>query len=274
MANEITYNNYSEDTKPKPLGRNETVLYRVYGTYDPVKKKGRLMTAVNIPATDVIQDKKTGEMVDIALIKRIGQGGVPDLMDLWIGSQTQCLLMLRGNRARDRKIYEYLEICNYNASNKNRLEDVKKIVERVDPAENARCYLKEGRLATDALMVVREMSDDEVRKFYKDSGQASTEDISILRFRLEALAQEAPKKFIRKGGTTTDSIDAILRKASSKGLIVFDRETSSWQLPDKSKICDVPRGFGKGQYPPLVDHVTGSDEGQALYKELRAELKI
>lgn len=268
----LSFDHVPKELRPPRLKRGQIAKFRVHGTYDPVTKKGRLVTAMRIPYKDVILNED-GEDIQIELIDRIASNGDVKYMDLWITSQTSNILLLNGSRAKDRRVYEYLMMSNINAQNPNRDPSVPKLVEPIDEVENAKMRRSLKKLKREAIRMAEDMSEEEIRAYFKGKGAVERKDIYILREMVENDAETDPEAFMSKGVTSDKKLDTELRIASKKKVIRFDQEVSAWYFGDtEEKICDVPRGIGISRYEELANFITKNENGDEIFQTIQEAL--
>lgn len=270
----IEYNKYSEELRPKPLKMGQRVTYCIYNTYD--KKTGkptRTLSSLIFPNTDVIYDDHQDKWVPIALTLGRAEDGSPRLIDLIITDQMANLVTVTGGRARDNAIYEYLELCNFNADNPNRDKNQEILIERFDRNSFAKKRRVERAKKREAVQIAEALSDQDVINWHISKQRASNRDMEVLRQEIEDYAEDYPDEFLTSGGEVAVELDELLRTAGKKKIIKFDKAASTWQKSDGKSICTVPKGFNISQYKELANWITNNPEGDDLLTWIKEELK-
>jgi len=272
MKKEI-FNNYHKKTRPKPLAKGQREVYRVAGTFNPLTKKGRLKSALRIPPKDTIWDKNKEEYIDIALVDRHSPNGETIFKQVWITSQTNCMIVLTGGKANDAKLYEYFEMCDYNGTKEDRDVSKKILFERVDEGKNAKAYNDIKKETRKAVRIAEDREDEEVKLYFTSKGVAISDDMNVNRMKIEDIAETNPTVFLRGMSTKSDKIKDELKRAADMGVIRFDKVESVGYFADDSKICSVSKGIGSSRYGELLDYLVSDKAGNKAYEEIKAELK-
>ena len=270
--NTLNFSHIPDSIRCKPLGKKKTCAFRLYNSYNPITKEMKMVSAIRIPYRDLIVDEE-GNEYQLELVDKKQANGNPKYMDLWITEQMGGILLLHGKKISDSRIFQYLSMSNYNASNPNRDSSVRPIVELVDEVEGAKTRRSLKAKKREAEMMAEEMTDAEVRQYFASSGGNAHRPMETLREMLEHEAGENPDLFLKKGHTRETEINGNLKLASDADIIVFDKEDNSWIWPQGDVICPVKRGIGVSRYGTLLEHVTMSESGQRVYDRIKAELK-
>jgi len=274
MKKHQDWNDISKESMPPKLKRGEKAVYRILGIKgDPARPETfKIPSAVNVPGKDRVYDSTKDEYVDIANIKSVGVGGKMKCHSVWFQKEYNGVLVLDGSRRDDAEIYEYLELCNYNASNKNRSQDVKAIFERVNPTAQAEEKRKTRSTRRQALNVAADMNAADVRDFAATMGWDDKQDLVVLRDLIEDYADNNPTEFIKKSKNKQNSLSALINRAKKAGVLKFDNRSNGWKWADSNEvICTVARGTDKVE--GLVVHITESTNGPEVIKTLQSALK-
>jgi len=237
------YNNYSDKVRPK-LKKGQTVVYELLG---PLREE------YFIPNTDLI--KINDEPVQIAAIRRIQPDGKPEFFNITFQARSNCRIILSGNSARDAKLYEFFELCNFNKSNENRDENAKAIFKRYDREEISKTKRSDKKIQREAIRLAEDLSDDEVRKFFEARGENPATGIHTLRDRIEEFAEKKPEEFLKFSNNEDSQLLTELKIASGRGVIVYDKEDWKWKFADGTEICKVKRSANVDAYKDLVDKI-------------------
>ena len=117
------YNNFSPSMK-RTLKQDERASYRILNVRPDPDNFGKFLmpAAHQIPSTDQIYDKQKSEFVNIAAIESQNEKGEPIFLSIVFSANNLGYIFLNGNNSVHQKMYQFLELCNYNASNKDRSE--------------------------------------------------------------------------------------------------------------------------------------------------------
>ena len=215
--------------KVTPLKKGQRVIYELIDIKDnPLavnRKEPELPFIKGVPAKDQIIVNNNGEqeVVDIAFIESFRQGGEPVFGKIQFRKAQAGAIILSGDKASDLKQYEYMERCNFNESNPNRNKSVIPVFKRRNYQEE----LKKDRIRRkdlrDALNMVEEMTDVELRKFAV-ALKVTGEDDDEIRTKIEQWAEKNPEKFLAMTENRDLSIMSILDVAKKKKMITVEMQ--------------------------------------------------
>ena len=240
---------------------------------DPTKPETlKMPSAVNVPVKDRVWDAEQENYVDIAYLTGIGLQGRPQFGEIWFEKEFNGMLVLSGDKRRDAEMYQYLELTNYNASNPNRVDDSRVIFERVDPAKKAESKRKERNAKRTAINMAAEMSASDVRNFASSMGWDESQDLVVLRDKVEEFAETKPSQFVKQVKNKQNEIKALVNRATKAKAIKFDTKTNSWTWVDSAEvICSVSRGSARVE--GLVTFLVENPNGAEVMKSLKTALK-
>lgn len=271
VYNEV--NAIDKKTKPVALKRGESATYRLLGvkinSKDPSKTK--VPCSQNVPNRDRIWDENKSEFVDIAMIASIGAEG-PAYRTLWFEKQNLGTIVLQGGAVRDAEAYEFMELCNYNASNPKRDETIPALFYRVDLKKESDSRRKGRSTKRQALNLAAEMGAADIRNFVAMMGWQEDQDLVVLRDKVEEYAESHPEEFVRRSKNKQNAIYALISRAKTARVITFDGASNTWKWSDsQEQICTVARGTKKED--SLVAHLVESEHGGEVLKALKTALK-
>tara|TARA_R100001510_G_C7650660_1_gene208195 strand:- start:1829 stop:2650 length:822 start_codon:yes stop_codon:yes gene_type:complete len=271
-----TYNDINaidKKTKPTALKKGESATYRLMGveinSKDPSKSK--IPCSQNVKNRDRIWDANKNEFVDIALIDSIGPNGAT-YKQVWFEVSAMGTIVLNGGSVKENEIYEYFELCNYNASNPNRDETITPVFFRVDPKKASEAARKDRTTKRQALNIAAEMGAADIRNFVAMMGWDENRDLIVLRDKVEEYAESHPDEFVRRSKNKQNAIYALISRAKSARVITFDASSNTWKWVDsQEQICTVARGTKRDD--SLVAHLVESDNGSEVLKALKLSIK-
>lgn len=223
----------------------------------------------NVPATDRIQ--QGGEYKDIAAISKIGKGGeVQQFTDILFLKTSGWELVLDPKSIVENEIIQYLELCNYNATNPNRDPQAESIFYRLDPVKEAKDNLSKEKLYNDAVHRAFNMDVDALKQFVASRGQSDTQDVAIMQELAVAAAKADPAAFLSLD-VNQEVYAATITRAKEKGLIKFDDAAKAWKWVDTNEVIR--------KIPKTSDAIQGfasylkTEEGNAVFQHLQEKTK-
>jgi hypothetical protein len=271
----VQFNQIPKDSilreKIKPLGPKDKVRYRLKGSVDPTKPGKFFGASKFIPSTDTVVDPKTGDVYDIAYIEKVGQGGVPEFGDIYFEEEERFSKVLRGNSAKDVRLYEYLELSNYVDGNEDR-DSSRAMLERVVDGMDERTKRDTRRKKADAVKVAEAFTDEEVLNFIRANRLPDPGEAEARRWKIEEYAEKNPDAFAKAPTidftALYDDIDT-LKKAKA---LVWNSTTRTWLTFDGKEILPVKKGFGVSHKDELARFLM-QKEGTSWLSWLKEELK-
>lgn len=270
------FNNVSPElVKSTKLKPGEKVVYRILNIQrnpmDPTKWAIPSIKAV--PPVDQIYDEKAQEYVDIAAVRTVDPKGEHSFHEIHFYGNQGGMLVLNGGRAADQEIHSYLSLCNYNASNPNRDTTKEAIFEFVDESARSEKERKNRNLKREALNAAYDLSGDEVKNFIAALGQDDTRPMDVLRNQLESMADSDPKAFLDLINNKQASMKAVINRAVSKGVILFDSESSRYTWPNGEAILTVARTTAGDAADELVSFCVSSVKGEKVFQTIQSKSK-
>ena len=268
------YNNLSDKLIQKTkLKKGETVTYRLYGITKAPMDPSRLAIPMykNVPPIDQIWDEDKQEYVDIAAVKSVDAEGNHTFHEILFSKAQAGHLTLVGGRGSDQEIHSYLSICNYNTTNPERDNTKEAIFELVDEEAKAERESKVRNLKREALNAAADLSPEDVKNYSAALGEDDTKKVSILRSKLEQMADEDPQGFLDLLSNKNAVVKATINRAKSKGVVIFNEEQSRWEWPNKEAILTVSRG--SSAVDELVTFCITSTKGEKVYDTIQSKSK-
>lgn len=271
----IRYNEIPKDsvllTRIKTLGPTEHVKYRVFGSYNP-RKPGKISGRTTVlPSSDVITDPKTGDVYDIAFIQGMGPGGVPNFGEIIFDDSSYFTITLRGGSATDRRIYQYIELCNFLKDNPSRDQNKSVLIERVDETEDFK-YKRDGRKRVQAaLNAVEAMSDNEIINFIRANRMPDSGTNESRRAAVEDFAEKNSEKFAQMPSVDYTALYDTVDAAKKAKIIVWNNVTRDWTRFSGELILQVKKGFNVSQKDELAQYLM-SKAGKADLDWIKVEI--
>lgn len=270
------YNNWSEGSKPEivKLKRGEVKRFELLNLRKDPQNQGKVKAPhlVVVPLTDHVVDSE-GNVVNIAPVYGIEGDGKPRILKIAFRSRNLGSITLYGNNPEDVVKYEYLQLSNYNAGNKNRDPYITPIFKEIIPKEDAINNLKLRAEKFKAESLVHKLSDAEVLKYFKSRGEAAVGDVETFRERLFVIALGDPKKFTEEYSDITRASRLIAGSALSSKLVMIDHQSKFLKLTEtKDTLCSVVGSMTDDSITTELAVYLDSDEGAATKMHLQKEL--
>lgn len=221
---------------------NKTKVYKLIN----IRKNpntGRLTAPVSltIPTKDVIY--KNGKQVPIKFSTGSLQAADNSIID--IKSEIEFKNGYLWVKPHEVDLAKYLDICNWNISNENRIQDKKAIFELVDEGKTKREDMKDLDLRYEAVDIVKEMTTEEMEACAKVLHINADQEAAAIEYDLKLRAETDPSWFL------DNSIEDIVLKgkffkAIDYGIIKFDRHHRSFawgHIDDGTLIARAPSGI-------------------------------
>ena len=126
----------------------------------------------------------------------------------------------------------------------------------------------------EAMNVAAELSAAEVREFIASLNKDEKRDISILRDELETFAEKDPSGFIKLSKDKNKTIQAKVKQAIDKKIIMFDRAESTFMWASTGEtIVQVPRSSKSSYLQGFTNFVLTNKNGESVYEEIVKLLK-
>jgi hypothetical protein len=266
------YNQFSAAMQ-KRLKPDERATYRVLNVRPDPDNFGKFLmpSAYQIPPTDVVYDKTKGDFVTIAAIERIDNEGNPVFLNIVFTAANLGYLFLNGSNPVHQKIYQFVELCNYNSSNKDRNDiDNEAIFYRVDNKKEAIEERSLRKLIVKAVNTALELDDKKAKEVAMALG-IDAETIEEIRNQLEDFSEENPEEFMDIVERASLSLETMIKEAIKKGVIKNDvnAQVFSWSETGK-ELMKYKKAPNKNYIKDLADYLeeNAPDELEAIKNRL------
>ena len=267
------YNNIP-DSLIKKLGRNETAVYRLLNIKPDPDNPNRwiIPSARQIRPTDSAYCPEDDNFYDIAFISRVTAKGEEEFGDIVFFATAGGTIRLNGKRKQDRELYQFLELCNYNTSNPNRVDTYEEIFYRLDKEADADEEIVDRRVVVDALNKALNMSDAEIKTTAGALGVSLSDPIKVIRNEVESYAGENPDEFIKIASQQTNSLETMVREAVDLGIVQHDAKSGKfvWSKSKKT-IYTYKKKIGVKPFAELAEYLLTEDKKERQALETRVE---
>lgn len=250
------YNQFSA-TMQRKLKQDERATYRILNVRPDPDNAGKYLmpAAYQIPSTDIIYDKVKGDFVTIAAIERVDKEGDPVFLNIIFSAPNMGYLFLTGSNAVHQKIYQYIELCNFNESNKDRNPDFEPIFHRVDTRKDAIEERQMRKLIVKAVNEALDLDDKKTKEVSMALG-IDAESIEEIRNLLEDYAGDNPEKFLHVLEQSSLEGESVIKEAIKLGIIKNNVQESAFQWTETEKeIYKYKKASGKNYVKELVEYL-------------------
>ena len=165
---------------------------------------------------------------------------------------------------------KYLELCNANRSNPNRISTRAASFYKVDTEVNASKNVSKAKAEIDALQLALNMPMEQLVGYAKVLGVNTNNSVDEIRWDMKMLAQKDPNSFISGLSDPTTEIKEILLKAQEHNIIRMSGNKISWLIGGSEQlISHVPIGIKA--IDKMVDFCLSGD-GKIVYDEIKLKL--
>jgi hypothetical protein len=255
--------------------------------YNKHLKRMLVPNSIKILAQDTIYDPHLNRSVEIKCVDRtaVGKDGsqVEILRKIYFNKDMAGVMTLYGNNKKDKALFEYLWLSNYNSANTNKPWFQKPVggckYEYLEPNKSASQKVEDQKAIHEAETVVFNLSDDDLRIACSALGKSSSDDFKYHHTMHEAQMREKLLAYAKKNPNRVKMLDkdlnlevrAAIRSAVDAGVISFDERNKLivWTNTG-NKICSIEPG--KDAETTLVGYFVTS-EGEQVLKTILANLQ-
>ena len=256
----------------KKLKPNERAIYRVNNVRPDPDNAGKFLmpSALQIRSTDIVLDKGTNEFVPIAAIERTDLEGNPTFINIVFNATNLGYLFLNGNNPLHQKIYQYVELCNWNESNPDRNQEEESLFSRIDAVKEAKVERSLRKTIVKAVNMAIEMEDAKAREVAMALG-IDGETIDEIRNALEDYAEDSPEEFVEVAERASLEFESLIKEAIKRGIINNNINSQVFEWAEtKKEILKYKKGPGRNYIKELADYLqeNNPDELNAIKTRL------
>ena len=164
----------------------------------------------------------------------------------------------------------YLDACNANASNPNRMKNSAPVFKRLDFEKEAKEKMAKEIKSMDALKTVFEMPLDKLLGYAQVLGIKIDKSTDEIRYDMKVLAEKDPEKFMTGLDDPKMEIKQTLLRAKEFGVIDWDTQKVMWvQGNQRPVITNVPLGIKPVDF--LADKCM-TDSGSSIMDQIKIHL--
>lgn len=238
--------------------------------------KLRIPNAKWVPPSDrILLDE--GE-VQIGYVIGKNTDGSARLGDIWFNRSSMGRIVLRpAESLQHRRLYEYLYLSNYNASNPHRDHSVAPIYEVENNSREAKEKLSVIEHNTTAVDTAIKLSKKDIRLLAEYYGMDARDTPDVLQLKLVKEAQKDPRVFMEANAYIAKDGHhlSLVRKGMRHDLIQLDKRGFKWKWKDTGEVfrqgnSDISED--KNSFA-LAEWLRNSEDGQKVAKILEKKIK-
>lgn len=275
MIKTKNYNNFPSDSElnVKPLDKDQTAMFRLINTFDPVSKKYFLRSEL-MPAEDFVTDPKTREGYHIACVKSVGVDNKVTFHEVWFEPNNIDIIRLSGKSAYDQEIYKYMKISNFNVTNPNRDPLAPRHFEEITPDTDVILPRTARKNKRAALILIDAMNDAEIIAFLKNNRQTPMQTEDLRRNQIEEFAERFPELVLKAGAYTSEDMAKDVEKFINADLIAWSKESASWyDTKTNNVILRCGKSFNNNAKDDIITFFSKNDEKYFYYQRKYLDMK-
>jgi hypothetical protein len=273
---------YKALLKEKKLAVGQVVQFRLLSgklNPDPEERRKREMLWVQsdcIVGSDRIRDPFSGDLIDIAVVKNIDSEGnvVPE--KLYVPARdTNGFITIVGGNVKQERWYEFLLICNQNASNPHRDKEVVAKFKLIDAAKDSKEQRKVQNTLREMLVLVNDLSKSERQEIAAAYGWDRNSEDDVIATRLNEIVMKDPEGFSKIVGNKIDlSIKAIINDALTENIITYAPLENKYTFTKTNEvICTLTRSESVEPKDQFLEWLKTNTAGKAVLNNIKKLLK-
>lgn len=255
---------------PHPDNRGKTIYPGLF-TLGPVK----------FTITDKDEDRPgKSKQKTIALVKddSLDDKGVPTAFNkvkVWDFQQGIVRLDLENN-PEDIKTCVLMELHPKLNGGMFQNTTVLPVFSRTDELAEAKANRSTRKIKAEAMYAAQEFTDQEIRDFVCGMNWDETDDIDVLREKVEALAETDSASFTKTANSPTFHYKATVKRAFDKQIILYipvENKVIWGSNQQPIAILDRMEGDEKNEVDRFAEYLILAKNGEEIYKKIKALLK-
>jgi hypothetical protein len=264
------FNKLSKDAMPPKLKKGQSVIYKLLKSPDDPDNPGKITypVATRIKTMFRIQDKGTGEFVDVGLIRGMDKEKNPIPAPGSYFDLSGTLVLMGGNVAHE-ELYEVMELSPENASNPDREDTgIEPKFKRVDFVKDSKLRTAKRTVQLEAMTFAADMSEAQSRQLAAALGWDENAEIEIIQDQIGEFAKNKSQEFVdfveNKDQLKNKS---IAKKAETLGIIKYDHATKRMLNGTSGQpIATLEIQDGKTYHDAFADWLLGSKDGPKTFE--------
>tara|TARA_B100001287_G_C22608054_1_gene493743 strand:- start:226 stop:1062 length:837 start_codon:yes stop_codon:yes gene_type:complete len=266
--------NQIPDSLVRKIPRGQTVVYRLTDIKPDPFNEGEYLIPLNknVPSTDQTYDPTTDNYIPIAYITGVEANGEAKFGNIFFQKVNGGCLILKSSNPQHQKMYQYLELCNWNKSNNNRSTDYPTWFEKIDDQEEAKSSRSERKIILNALRTADELDFNQVRSIAAMLGFKLNQSEDELRDLVEDYAGYEPEKFLSMVEQQTNSAEADIRQAVDLQILKHNKSSAKFVWVDtKEEVFTYKKRIGVKPFQEFAEHLL--TENKEMYDAIKSRLQ-
>ena len=266
--------NQIPDSLVRKIPRGQTVVYRLTDIKPDPFNEGEYLIPLNknVPSTDQTYDPTTDNYIPIAYITGVEANGEAKFGNIFFQKVNGGCLILKSSNPQHQKMYQYLELCNWNKSNNNRSTDYPTWFEKIDDQEEAKSSRSERKIILNALRTADALDFNQVRSIAAMLGFKLNQSEDELRDLVEDYAGYEPEKFLSMVEQQTNSAEADIRQAVDLQILKHNKSSAKFVWVDtKEEVFTYKKRIGVKPFQEFAEHLL--TENKEMYDAIKSRLQ-
>ena len=269
------YNNYSKELIKK-IPRGANVMYKLSDIKPDPDNEGKFLIPAyqNVPSTDEIYDPITDEYVQIAYIQNVRADGEAVFGEINFTRAGGGCIVLSGNNPTHQKMYQYLELTNYNLSNKNRVTSKTGFFSKADEKADAAEERQERKMILKAMRKADELTIDDVKFIASSLGMRLNKSEEELRNDVEEYAEYNAEDFLNITLQQTNRTESLVREAVDLRIISHNQKSAKFVWSESKKdIFTYKKKIGVKPFYEIAEYLQTENQEELEAIESRVLAK-
>ena len=273
------FNKISEELRKKhTLDRDEYKIFEILGISVDSEGNKKIPNMVSIPTRDVIYDSNLNEYVDIANLKTgyPNADGSYNFEKIWFTRRSNGMIAFSGKSAKDRELYMYLSMSNFNKSNPDRDPSSKAFFKERDIEAEAKEELTEAMERSEVLDWVYKGKNAQIKLLARELGLTGHKTVAEMKVAIMGLINSNHNAVSTKISKIEDVGDMpdLIDKAVEVKLIKYDGRKHAWVYVEKEGLIKTGvRGLHKADQKIAFAQWLNSSEGAKSAEAIKDMMK-
>jgi hypothetical protein len=248
------------------------VVYKlVFRNNNPATQGRHYPMDMNVPSEDEIYDEDEG----MRIIKYVaGERTIFEDSFQRENPRLKDIIFINGRltvNPRDKMLIEYLDRCNFNRSNPNRIQGSTALFFKEDKVAETNKRLEFEDLQFDALTALNDMSAEDMASYARALGVSIDREFELVKWDMKAKAKADPQAFLDGIDNPRTKIKGIVLDAIEQRIIEVNSREINWiNGKDKSLIIPVP--VAQDAIEIFIDYAFEKD-GEEVFELIKKRLK-
>lgn len=265
-------NRFEDESKLPALKPGEKAVFRILNIrYDPDTPNQLMIPLITFirPKQRIVDPtcRTKDKIVTIAHVVEENMEGDAKLEHPKFTHSEGGYKVLFGNNPKDVDEYQFLKMCNENATNEYRNQNVVPVFEEVIPKLIAEKNRNTRNLRFEAMEIAKKMKESEVREFAASMSWEQNDDIGVLRDSVEEMAESDPEEFLSRLKDGSRTIRAAIKEAFDAEIIFYDiqKKRFAFKADDSTIFAVTSRVPPKEYVNTLADFFVSDSNAKNVF---------